>query len=401
MPLKDFMFTSESVSEGHPDKMCDQISDAILDALLTEDPQSRVACESLVKTGMAVVAGEITSKAVVPYADIARRAIKDIGYTSSEMGFDADTCAVLIAVDRQSPDISQGVTEGEGLHTEQGAGDQGLMFGYACNETEELMPFPIQMAHRLVENLTAVRKAGKVDYLRPDAKSQVSVEYKDGRPVRIDSVVISSQHSPDVTHEKLSAFILEEVIKKTIPGQYLDAKTRYHVNPTGRFVVGGPMGDCGLTGRKIIVDSYGGYGRHGGGAFSGKDPSKVDRSAAYMARYVAKNVVAAGIATHCELQLSYAIGLADPLSVLVDTFGTGALPDDKVAALVREAFDFRPASLVKTLDLKRPIYRPTAAYGHFGRKAEKGLFPWERTDRAEELRKAAGLGAAKAAAGGR
>lgn len=401
MPLKDFMFTSESVSEGHPDKMCDQISDAILDALLTEDPHSRVACESLVKTGMAIVAGEITSKAVVPYADIARRAIKDIGYTSSDMGFDADTCAVLIAVDRQSPDISQGVTEGEGLHKEQGAGDQGLMFGYACNETEELMPFPIQMAHRLVENLTTVRKAGKVDYLRPDAKSQVSVEYKDGRPVRIDSVVISTQHSPDVAHDKLAAFVLEEVIKKTIPAQYLDAKTRYHVNPTGRFVVGGPMGDCGLTGRKIIVDSYGGYGRHGGGAFSGKDPSKVDRSAAYMARYVAKNVVAAGIATHCELQLSYAIGLADPLSVLVDTFGTGVLPDDKVAALVREAFDFRPASLVKTLDLKRPIYRPTAAYGHFGRKAEKGLFPWEKTDRAEELRKAAGLGAAKAAAGGR
>ncbi|MEO6029183.1 MAG: methionine adenosyltransferase [Candidatus Binatia bacterium] len=401
MPLKDFMFTSESVSEGHPDKMCDQISDAILDALLTEDPHSRVACESLVKTGMAVVAGEITSKAVVPYADITRQAIRDIGYTSSDMGFDADTCAVLIAVDRQSPDISQGVTEGEGLHKEQGAGDQGLMFGYACNETEELMPFPIQMAHRLVENLTALRKNGKLDFLRPDAKSQVSVEYRDGRPVRIDSVVISSQHSPDVTHEKLSSAILEEVIKKTIPAQYLDAKTRYHVNPTGRFVVGGPMGDCGLTGRKIIVDTYGGYGRHGGGAFSGKDPSKVDRSAAYMARYVAKNIVAAGIATHCELQLSYAIGLPDPLSVLVDTFGTGVLSDEKVASLVREAFDFRPAALVKTLDLKRPIYRPTAAYGHFGRKVEKGLFPWERTDRAEELRKAAGLDAAKVAAGGR
>jgi S-adenosylmethionine synthetase len=400
MPLKDFMFTSESVSEGHPDKMCDQISDAILDALLAEDPHSRVACESLVKTGMAVVAGEITSKAVVPYADITRQAIRDIGYTSSDMGFDADTCAVLIAVDRQSPDISQGVTEGEGLHKEQGAGDQGLMFGYACNETEELMPFPIQMAHRLVENLTALRKNGKLDFLRPDAKSQVSVEYRDGRPVRIDSVVISSQHSPDVTHEKLSSAILEEVIKKTIPAQYLDAKTRYHVNPTGRFVVGGPMGDCGLTGRKIIVDTYGGYGRHGGGAFSGKDPSKVDRSAAYMARYVAKNIVAAGIATHCELQLSYAIGLPDPLSVLVDTFGTGVLSDEKVATLVREAFDFRPAALVKTLDLKRPIYRPTAAYGHFGRKAEKGLFPWEKTDRAEELRKAAGLGAAKVAAGG-
>lgn len=401
MPLKDFMFTSESVSEGHPDKMCDQISDAILDALLAEDVNSRVACESLVKTGMAVVAGEITSKAVVPYADIVRQTVREIGYTSSEMGFDADTCAVLIAVDRQSPDISQGVTEGEGLHKEQGAGDQGLMFGYACNETDDLMPFPIEMAHRLVEKLAAVRKAGTFDFLRPDAKSQVSVEYRDGRPVRIDSVVISSQHSPDVAHAKLSEAILEEVIKKTIPAQYLDAKTRYHVNPTGRFVVGGPMGDCGLTGRKIIVDTYGGYGRHGGGAFSGKDPSKVDRSAAYMARYVAKNIVAAGIATHCELQLSYAIGLAEPLSVLVDTFGTGVLPDDRVASLVREAFDFRPAALVKTLDLKRPIYLATAAYGHFGRKAEKGLFPWEHTDRAEELRKAAGLGAAKAAAGGR
>ena len=401
MPLKNFMFTSESVSEGHPDKMCDQISDAILDALLTEDAQSRVACESLVKTGMAVVAGEITSTAVVPYADIVRQTVREIGYTSSEMGFDADTCAVLIAVDRQSPDISQGVTEGEGLHKEQGAGDQGLMFGYACNETEELMPFPIQMAHRLVEKLAAVRKAGTLDFLRPDAKSQVSVEYRDGRPVRIDSVVVSSQHSPEVSHAKLSEAILEEVIKKTIPAQYLDAKTRYHVNPTGRFVVGGPMGDCGLTGRKIIVDTYGGYGRHGGGAFSGKDPSKVDRSAAYMARYVAKNVVAAGIATHCELQLSYAIGLAEPLSVLVDTFGTGVLSDDKVASLVRDAFDFRPAAIVKTLDLKRPIYRATASYGHFGRKADKGFFPWERTDRVEELRKAAGLGAAKAAAGGR
>src|SRR5689334_6752609 len=379
MPLKDFMFTSESVSEGHPDKMCDQISDAILDALLTEDAQSRVACETLVKTGMVVVAGEITSKAVVPYSDIARRTVKEIGYVSSDMGFDADSCAVLIAVDRQSPDISQGVTEGEGLHKEQGAGDQGLMFGYACNETDELMPFPIQMAHRLVENLTAVRKAGKVDFLRPDAKSQVSVEYKDGRPVRIDSVVISTQHSPEVPHDKLSAFVLEEVIKKTIPAQYLDGKTRFHVNPTGRFVVGGPMGDCGLTGRKIIVDSYGGYGRHGGGAFSGKDPSKVDRSAAYMARYVAKNVVAAGLASRCEVQLAYAIGMAEPLSVLVDTFETGVLPETKIASLLRELFDFRPAALIKTLDLKRPIYRATAAYGHFGRPATNGLFPWEKT----------------------
>ncbi len=391
MSLKDFMFTSESVSEGHPDKMCDQISDAILDALLTEDPASRVACETLVKTGMAVVAGEITSEAVVAYPDIVRRKVREIGYVSSEMGFDADSCAVLIAIDRQSPDISQGVTEGEGLHREQGAGDQGLMFGYACDETDELMPFPIQMAHRLVERLAAVRKRGEVGFLRPDAKSQVTVEYRNGRPVRIDSVVLSSQHSPDVSHATLVEALIERVIKPTIPAQYLDAKTRYHVNPTGRFVVGGPMGDCGLTGRKIIVDSYGGYGRHGGGAFSGKDPTKVDRSAAYMARYVAKNIVAAGLAARCELQLSYAIGMAEPLSVLVDTFGTGALPDLRIGALVREAFDFRPAALIRALDLKRPIYEATAAYGHFGRKPERGLFPWEKTDRADELRRAAGI----------
>jgi len=391
MPLKDFLFTSESVSEGHPDKMCDAISDAILDAIIAKDPNCRVACESLVKTGMAIVAGEITSNAVVPYADIVRQTVREIGYTSSEMGFDADTCAVLIAVDRQSPDISQGVTEGEGLHKEQGAGDQGLMFGYACDETDDLMPFPIHMAHKLVERLAAIRKANRMDFLRPDAKSQVTVQYRDGRPVRIDSVVVSTQHSPDVTHAKLSEAITEELIKKVIPAQYLDAKTKYHVNPTGRFVVGGPMGDCGLTGRKIIVDTYGGYGRHGGGAFSGKDPSKVDRSAAYMARYVAKNVVAAGLASRCEVQLAYAIGLAEPLSVLVDTFGTGVMDEGKIATLLREAFDFRPASLIKTLDLKRPIYRATSAYGHFGRPAKDGLFPWEKTDRADDLRRAAGL----------
>ncbi len=391
MPLKDFLFTSESVSEGHPDKMCDQISDAILDAIIAEDTSCRVACETLVKTGMVVVAGEITSTANVPYAEIARRTVREIGYTSSDMGFDADTCAVLIAVDRQSPDISQGVTEGEGLHKEQGAGDQGLMFGYACDETDDLMPFPIAMAHRLVERLAEVRKAGGMPFLRPDSKSQVTVQYRDGRPVRIDSVVVSSQHAPDVTHETLAKAITDEVIKKTMPAQYLDAKTRYHVNPTGRFVVGGPMGDCGLTGRKIIVDSYGGYGRHGGGAFSGKDPSKVDRSAAYMARYVAKNVVAAGLASRCEVQLAYAIGMAEPLSVLVDTFETGVLPEARIASLLRELFDFRPAALIKTLDLKRPIYRATAAYGHFGRPAANGLFPWERTDRADDLRRAAGL----------
>jgi S-adenosylmethionine synthetase len=309
---------------------------------------------------------------------------------------------VLIAVDRQSPDISQGVTEGEGLHKEQGAGDQGLMFGYACDETEELMPFPIHMAHQLVERLAGIRKSGKLPFLRPDSKSQVTVQYRDGRPARIDSVVVSSQHSPDVAHATLSEAIIEEVIKKTIPAKYLDAKTRFHVNPTGRFVVGGPMGDCGLTGRKIIVDSYGGYGRHGGGAFSGKDPSKVDRSAAYMARYVAKNVVAAGLASHCEVQLAYAIGLAEPLSVLVDTFGTGAMPEEKIAAVLKEVFDFRPASLIKTLDLKRPIYRATAAYGHFGRQPKDGFFPWEKTDRAEELRRAVGLApAARSAAAAR
>ncbi len=391
MPLKDFLFTSESVSEGHPDKMCDQISDAILDAIIGEDKNCRVACETLVKTGMVVVAGEITSTVNVPYADIARRTVREIGYTSSDMGFDADTCAVLIAVDRQSPDISQGVTAGEGLHKEQGAGDQGLMFGYACDETDELMPFPIAMAHHLVERLAQIRKAGGMPFLRPDSKSQVTVQYRDGRPVRIDSVVVSSQHAPDVTHEALAKAITEDVIKKTLPAQYLDAKTRYHVNPTGRFVVGGPMGDCGLTGRKIIVDSYGGYGRHGGGAFSGKDPSKVDRSAAYMARYVAKNLVAAGLASRCEVQLAYAIGMAEPLSVLVDTFETGVLPEAKIASLLRELFDFRPAALIKTLDLKRPIYRATAAYGHFGRPAKNGLFPWERTDRADDLRRAAGL----------
>ncbi len=374
MPLKDFLFTSESVSEGHPDKMCDQISDAILDAIIGEDKSCRVACETLVKTGMVVVAGEITSSVNVAYADIARRTVREIGYTSSDMGFDADTCAVLIAVDRQSPDISQGVTAGEGLHKEQGAGDQGLMFGYACDETDELMPFPIAMAHHLVERLAQIRKAGGMPF-----------------PVRIDSVVVSSQHAPDVTHEALAKAITEDVIKKTLPAQYLDAKTRYHVNPTGRFVVGGPMGDCGLTGRKIIVDSYGGYGRHGGGAFSGKDPSKVDRSAAYMARYVAKNLVAAGLASRCEVQLAYAIGMAEPLSVLVDTFETGVLPEAKIASLLRELFDFRPAALIKTLDLKRPIYRATAAYGHFGRPAKNGLFPWERTDRADDLRRAAGL----------
>jgi S-adenosylmethionine synthetase len=385
MALKDFFFTSESVSEGHPDKMCDQISDAILDGLLAKDPKSRVACETLTKTGMVVVAGEITTNALVSYPDIVRDTVRDIGYVSSEMGFDANTCAVLIALDRQSPDIAMGVDTG--VNKEQGAGDQGMMFGFACDESPELMPLPIQMAHELVRHLTKIRKEGRFNFLRPDAKSQVTVQYKDNKPVRVDSVVISTQHSPDVPQETLREAVIEEVIKKIIPAQYLDAKTKYHVNPTGRFVTGGPLGDCGLTGRKIIVDTYGGYGRHGGGAFSGKDPSKVDRSAAYMARYVAKNVVSSGLAKRCEVQVAYAIGVAKPLSVLVDTFGTGVIPDEKIVELVQKNFDLRPAGIIETLNLQRPIYKPTAAYGHFGRKPENGFFPWEETDQVEKLRK--------------
>ncbi len=388
MALQDFLFTSESVSEGHPDKMCDQISDGILDALLEQDPDSRVACESLCKTGMVVVAGEITTKAQINYTEVVRRTVRDIGYTSSEVGFDADTCAVMIAIERQSPDISQGVTEGEGLHKEQGAGDQGLMFGFACDETPELMPLPIVVAHDLCRQLSKIRKSGAYPFLRPDAKSQVTVEYSDGRPRRVDTVVVSSQHSPDVKYETLREVIVEEVIKKVVPQEYFDPRMKIHVNPTGRFVVGGPVGDCGLTGRKIIVDTYGGYGRHGGGAFSGKDPSKVDRSAAYMARYIAKNIVAAGLATKCEVQLSYAIGVAEPTSVLVDTFDTGVVPNDRLAALVREHFELKPAGIIRCLDLKRPIYQRTAAYGHFGRAPEGPFFTWERSDRAEALKRA-------------
>ncbi len=390
MALKDFLFTSESVSEGHPDKMCDQISDAILDGLLERDPDSRVACESLTKTGMVVVAGEITTRAQIPYAEVVRETVREIGYNSSDMGFDANTCAILTAIDRQSPDISQGVTEGQGLHKEQGAGDQGLMFGFACDETPELMPLPIVMAHQLVKHLADVRKSGVYNFLRPDAKSQVTIEYRDGRPRRIDAVVVSSQHSPDVKHETLRDLIIEEVIRKVLPEEYLDQRTKYHVNPTGRFVVGGPLGDCGLTGRKIIVDTYGGYGRHGGGAFSGKDPSKVDRSAAYMARYIAKNIVAAGLASKCEVQLAYAIGVAEPISVLVDAFDTGVVPNDRLAALVREHFELKPADIIRALDLKRPIYKRTASYGHFGRVAEDGYFTWESADRADVLRRALG-----------
>ncbi len=390
MALKDFLFTSESVSEGHPDKMCDQISDAVLDALLAQDPNSRVALESLAKTGMVVMAGEITSNARIEYSEVARKTVLDIGYNDSSIGFDGNTCAVLTAIERQSPDISQGVTEGEGLYKEQGAGDQGLMFGFACDETVELMPLPISLAHKLMEYLTKVRKEKKFDFLRPDAKSQVTVRYADDRPVGVEAVVISTQHSPDVKYETLREAMIEEVIKPVIPPQYLDKSTKYFVNPTGRFVVGGPQGDCGLTGRKIIVDTYGGYGRHGGGAFSGKDPSKVDRSACYMARHVAKNVVAAGLARKCEIQVAYAIGVAEPVSLLVDTFDTGVVPDTKLSSALRELFDFRPAGIIRKLDLKRPIYQPTAAYGHFGRTPHAGLFTWEKIDMSSALQSAFG-----------
>jgi S-adenosylmethionine synthetase len=384
---KDYVFTSESVSEGHPDKLCDLISDSILDALIAQDPDSRVACEALAKTGMVVVAGEITSKASINYADVVRNTVTDVGYVSSEMGFDGNTCAILTAVDRQSPDISQGVTEGEGLHKEQGAGDQGLMFGYACNETPELMPLPIFMANRLVQRLTDLRKEKVLPFVRPDSKSQVTVRYRDRKPVAVTTVVISTQHVPDVKYETLREAIIEEVIKPIIPKELLNPDTIYHINPTGRFVIGGPQGDCGLTGRKIIVDTYGGYGRHGGGAFSGKDPSKVDRSAAYMARYMAKNVVASGLADRCEVQVAYAIGIADPVSVLVDTFETGSVPDDAIAEALLQCFRLKPAEIIRTLNLKRAIYKKTAAYGHFGRAPEGGFFTWEKSDRIDELRR--------------
>jgi S-adenosylmethionine synthetase len=387
MSAKSYIFTSESVTEGHPDKICDGISDAILDALLAQDPNSRVACETLVKTGMTVIAGEITSKATVNYADIARRKIRDIGYTSSEMGFDADTCAVLVALDRQSPDIAQGVDEGNGKFKEQGAGDQGMMFGYACNETRELMPAPISYSHKLTEAMAKARKSGKLPFLRPDGKSQVSVVYEDGKPVRIDTIVLSTQHSPEVTQKQIKEGLLEEVVYKVLPASLLDNKTRYLINPTGKFVIGGPQGDCGLTGRKIIVDTYGGMGRHGGGAFSGKDASKVDRSAAYMARYVAKNIVAAKLASRCEVQLAYAIGFPEPVSVLVETFGTGLRDDAEIAAAVRKVFGLKPREIVEGLDLKRPVFEATSAYGHFGRSKKKELesFSWERTDNVDAL----------------
>src|SRR5438067_2619697 len=390
--LKDYVFTSESVNEGHPDKVCDQISDAILDALLAGDPDSRVACEALVKTGLVVIAGEITSEAKAEFGEIAKDVIRDIGYTSAERGFNCDSCAVVTAIERQSPDISQGVTATSGH--EQGAGDQGMMFGFACDETKEYMPFAIYTAHRIGQRLAEARKSNLLPFLRPDGKCQVSVEYRDGSPVRAHTVVVSSQHTPDVPNGTLKEAILEEVVKKVVPPEFLDKSTVYYINPTGRFVEGGPRGDCGLTGRKIIVDTYGGYGRHGGGAFSGKDPSKVDRSAAYMARYIAKNIVAAELAQRCEVQLAYAIGVADPVSALVDTFGTGAVPDEKIAGMVREVFDLKPAAIIHMLRLKRPIYQRTASYGHFGRVAEGPYFSWERTVRVGVRSSACGLGRA-------
>jgi S-adenosylmethionine synthetase len=387
--LKDYVFTSESVNDGHPDKVCDQISDAVLDALLAQDPDSRVACESLIKTGLVVIAGEITSKGKVEFGEIAKQVIRDIGYTTPESGFNCDSCAIVTAIERQSPDISQGVTAGEGLFKEQGAGDQGMMFGFACDETKEYMPFAIYTAHRIGQRLGEARHSGLLPFLRPDGKCQVTVEYKDGRAVRAHTVVVSTQHTPDVAYGTLKEAIIEEVVKKVVPPEFLDKHTVYYINPTGRFEVGGPQGDCGLTGRKIIVDTYGGYGRHGGGAFSGKDPSKVDRSAAYMARYIAKNLVAAELAARCEVQLAYAIGVAEPVSVLVDTFGTGTIPEDRIAKLVRDTFELKPAGIIETLGLKRPIYRRTASYGHFGRVPEGHHFTWERTDKVSDLRSAA------------
>ncbi|MCZ6645043.1 MAG: methionine adenosyltransferase [SAR324 cluster bacterium] len=386
--MNESLFTSESVTEGHPDKMCDQISDAILDALIKEDPHCRVACETLTTTGLVVLAGEITSTANIDYQDIVRSTIKSIGYDSSLLGFDYRTCGVVVAIGKQSPDIAQGVDAGRGLHKEQGAGDQGLMFGFACDETKELMPLPIFLAHRLVERLTAVRRSGEIPYLGPDGKSQVTMRYADGKPVEVDTVVVSSQHTADVDHPELVKDIIDQVIRPIIPSQYLNDKTRYLINPTGRFVIGGPHGDAGVTGRKIIVDTYGGMGRHGGGAFSGKDPSKVDRSAAYVARYVAKNVVAAGLATRCEVQLAYAIGFAEPVSITVDTYGTGIIEDNRIAALVREIFKLKPAEIIETLDMLRPIYKKTAAYGHFGRELPE--FRWENVDKVEDLRRAMG-----------
>ncbi|MEK6706242.1 MAG: methionine adenosyltransferase [Bdellovibrionota bacterium] len=383
---RNYLFTSESVTEGHPDKIADQISDAVLDSLLVQDPKSRVACETLVTTGLVVIAGEVTTNARIDYADIARQTVKKIGYDSCDKGFDYKTCGVVVTLDRQSPDIAQGVTVGQGLHNqkEQGAGDQGLMFGYAVRESEQLMPLSIDLAHRLAFRLSQIRKDGTAKWLRPDGKTQVTIEYEDDKPKRVDAVVISSQHDEDISYKQIQEALIEEVIKKTISPQYIDSKTKFYVNPTGRFVVGGPMGDCGLTGRKIIVDTYGGHGAHGGGAFSGKDPSKVDRSACYMARYVAKNLVAAGLADKCLVQLAYAIGVAEPVSVMVNAFGTEKTELSKLEAATREIFHLRPAGIIESLNLLRPIYSKTAAYGHFGRAEPE--FSWEKTDQTAALR---------------
>ncbi len=382
-------FTSESVTEGHPDKIADAISDSVLDAILAEDPEGRVACETMVTTGLVMVAGEITTSCYVDIPEIARNTIRDIGYNSSNMGFDWQTCSVITSIDQQSADIAQGVNEGNGLHKEQGAGDQGIMFGFATDETPELMPMPILYAHKLTKRLTQVRKNGSLDFLRPDGKSQVTIEYADGKPARIDAVVISSQHSPDVTYDELKEAIIKEVIKKVLPDEMMDGDTKLFINPTGKFVIGGPMGDCGVTGRKIIVDTYGGQGSHGGGCFSGKDPSKVDRSASYMGRYIAKNLVAAGLANKCELQIAYAIGVAEPVSLLVDFMGTGKISEAKATEIVKEVFNLKPRAIINELDLKRPIYRKTSAYGHFGRKDPD--FSWERTDKADIIKEKAGL----------
>lgn len=398
MTARRYLFTSESVTEGHPDKICDQISDSVLDAILAKDPNARVACETSVTTGLVLVAGEITTNTYVDIPKVVRDTIREIGYTRAKYGFDADTCAVITSIDEQSADIAMGVNQAlearEGSMSDEeieaiGAGDQGLMFGFAVNETEELMPMPIALAHRLARRLSEVRKNGALDYLRPDGKTQVSVEYVDGKPVRVDTIVISTQHSEDVSREQIEKDLREHVIKPIVPAHLLSETTKYFINPTGRFVIGGPQGDAGLTGRKIIVDTYGGYARHGGGAFSGKDPTKVDRSAAYAARYVAKNIVAAGLADKCEVQLAYAIGVARPVSVMVDTFGTAKVDEEKIAQLVQENFDLRPAGIIKELELRRPIYKQTAAYGHFGRTDVD--LPWERTDKAETLRSQAGL----------
>jgi S-adenosylmethionine synthetase len=389
--MRNFLFTSESVTEGHPDKIADQISDAVLDAVLKDDPTGRVACETLVTTGLVVIAGEITTTTMVDFYDQARSVIRDVGYTRAKFGFDADTCGVICSIKPQSPNIAQGVDTG-------GAGDQGLMFGFACDETEELMPLPITLAHKLTRQLSIARKNGTVDFLRPDGKSQVTVEYRNGRPARVDCVVISTQHSAKVSNSQIHEAVIEKVIKPVVPAHMLDKKTTFHINPTGRFEIGGPMGDAGLTGRKIIVDTYGGYSRHGGGAFSGKDPSKVDRSACYMARYIAKNLVAAGLARKVEVQLAYAIGVAEPVSVMADTFGTGVVPDEQLTEIIRANFSLTPRGIIESLNLRRPIYRQTAAYGHFGRN-EPG-FTWERADKADALRKAAGVPGVEVAARG-